>query len=314
MWVADHPAHLHLVASLRERGSSDLLIAVHRPEVDRMIDASGSRLEGLDLLRVPRVIGRGRVRVAWKRYRSVVRILREARSEGRPFRRMVAKQAPIELIAARRAGIRDRFLLLDTESDRASIALGRWSQPTVIVPESWDASRVGPHWTSGDRLRRMPGTFSHIGLSAEEEVRQPILIVRRLLGDGVHDRGEVVGIPEDLIERLRGSMTIEWADEPVLEGDPWAWHHRLRTASLVLTSSTTMALECGILGTPVVLWSAATRATLDAVIASGAPILQTTDMTDVLRWEPRPTRPDVNPDAGRMLRSTLFGGPRSEQG
>ena len=80
---------------------------------------------------------------------------------------MVAKQAPIELIAARRAGIRDRFLLLDTESDRASMALGRWSQPTVIVPESWGASRVGPHWASGDRLRRMPGTFSHIGLSAE---------------------------------------------------------------------------------------------------------------------------------------------------
>ena len=139
MWVADHPAHLHLVASLRERGSSDLLIAVRRPEVDRMIDASESRLEGLDLLGSRGHRSR-RVRVA------IALSIRGTHSTelawGRPFRRMVAKQAPIELIAARRMASRPvpppRYRI-----DRASMALGRWSQPTVIVPESWGASRVG---------------------------------------------------------------------------------------------------------------------------------------------------------------------------
>ena len=125
----------------------DLLIAVRRPEVDRMIDASESRLEGLDLLRVPRVIGRGRVRVALKRYRSVVRILREARSEGRPFGRMVAKQAPIELIAARRAGI--------TATGSSS------SIPNPIEPP-W-RSVAGPNRPSSFRNLGTRAVWAHIG-------------------------------------------------------------------------------------------------------------------------------------------------------
>ena len=106
------------------------------------------------------------------------------------------------------------------------------------------------------------------------------MLVRRLAGGGVHDGKEIVALPEDA---LNGLMLTN-ADENGYEGDPWGLDRELAAHDGVITQSVTLASEAALLGTPVLLVSAAERGFLDRLESEGAPLFRWRGTSDEVEW------------------------------
>ena len=281
-WVLDHPAHVRALAPfVREGSTHDMLLLTERAEVRALYEQRDGSLPSRRAAWVPRASG---VWSGQRRVRQAVgHVKRWRRSLAGPHR-MVAMNAPLMPLAGRLAGVPRRWCLVDTEIQHRNL---RWLDrgvTDVVVPTHWrediDGGRLAAWKRGADggrwNLHRLNGTHQHLHLAP---IRRPIdlsdpprILVRRLLATGSHDDGEVIALPDAVIE---GFQVLSW-DEVSGPSERLAWSllNRLSDVDGVVTQSTTFAAEAAYLGVPTLLVSAAERGYLDRVEAEGWPLFR----------------------------------------
>ena len=300
-WVLDHPAHVRLLAPFIRAGSElDFFIATDRPEVRALLESSDGILPRRRTLWVERPIGKRRRWKAFNRMRKGFNFMSKGSKDGNGrMQRIVSIGAPLELLAYRDwtrlvyiNKLDTRIYITDTEVNHLAHKLALKGCTHVVLPTHWDQSLDGGllkklarrkvDWRTDGKLikvERIDGLHGHIHLKPSLSPKQvsdpPRVVVRRLIGDGIHDDGEVVNIPERLFEGLE----IISADENAYSGDPWKLDKELAMADGVITNSVTLASEAVILGTPTLLISKAKRGFLNRLERDGYPLF---------RWQGEP--------------------------
>ena len=281
-WVFDHPAHVRALAPLVRDGSTqDMLLMTDRAEVRALYEQRDGHLPSRRAAWVPRASG------AWsgqRRLRAAVAHLRSWRREVPGPHRMVAMNAPLMPLAGRLSGLSERWCAVDTEIQHRSLRWLNRGITDVVVPTHWREDLDGGSlagWARGAkagrwRLHRLDGTHQHLHLAPirrpNDLADPPRILVRRLLGDGSHDHGEVLALPDAVIE---GFQVLSWDEEETpSERLAWTLLDRLSDVDGVITQSTTFAAEAAYLGVPTLLVSAAERGFLDRVEAEGWPLFR----------------------------------------
>jgi hypothetical protein len=262
-WVIDHPAHARLLAPLMRELSSteDVIIACDRFEVRAMLENSDGHLPRRRTVWVPRPVGKGRWKKAWKRARISGKALKG-------FDKVISIGAPIELRAAPRKA--KRIYITDTEVNHLAHSLAR---PTdVIIPTHFIDSLSGPLMKKKAIFHRIDGLHGHIHLHPrirpDKISNPPKILVRRLIGDGIHDEDEILSIPDSWLDGL----SVHKADENSVEGNPWDLDGTIASMDGVITQSVTLASEAVLLGLPTLLVTKATRGFLNRLIEDGYPL------------------------------------------
>jgi len=262
-WVIDHPAHARLLAPIMRELSSpnDVIIACDRQEVRAMLENCDGHLPRRRTVWVPRPVGKGRFRKAWTRSRISKKALKTVE-------KVVSVGAPIELrVAPRKAR---RIYITDTEINHVAHKL---AQPTdVIIPTHFIDSLAGPLMKKKCDFHRIDGLHGHIHLHPHIRptmiCEPPKVMVRRLIGNGIHDSEEVIQIPESWLEGLE----VTNADENQYEGNPWDLTTKISQMNGVITQSVTLASEAVLLGVPTLLVSKAKRGFLERLVNDGYPL------------------------------------------
>ena len=291
-WVLDHPAHVRLLAEfLRNGTTADLIVACERPEVRAMVEQGDGRLPRRQTLWVPRPVGEGRRRKAVYRLRSVQRFLKAAGQDGQgPVERIVGVGAALEMMAAKprwwkRSSVRERWYITDTEVNHLAHRLARKSATHVVLPTHWRSDLDGGFLASfRGTVHRLDGLHGHVHLVPHRRPSSvsspPRVLVRRLVGGGIHDGDEIVALPEDALDGVATTV----ADENAYDGDAWGLDRELAAHDGVITQSVTLASEAALLGTPVLLISAAERGFLDRLEQEGAPLFRWRGPEDETEW------------------------------
>ena len=292
-WVLEHPAHVRLLAEyLRNGTTADLIVACERPEVRAMLEQGDGRLPRRQTLWVPRPVGEGKRRKALYRIRSVQRFLRAASMDGQgAVERIVGVGAALEMLAAkprwwRRSTVRQRWYITDTEVNHVAHRIAAKSATHVVLPTHWREDLDGGFLASfRGSVHRLDGLHGHVHLAPQRRPSKvsnpPRVLVRRLVGGGVHDDGEIVALPVDALDGVVTTLV----DENAYEGDAWALDRELATHDGVITQSVTLASEAALLGTPTLLISAAQRGFLDRLEADGAPLFRWRGDGDEEPWD-----------------------------
>lgn len=278
-WVLDHPAHVRLLAPfIRSGTTSDVLIATDRVEVRQLLESSEGVLPKRQQLWVQRPIGAKRSRVAWKRMRSVRRFLNEAQRSGGGFNRIISVGAPLELRVAKRLKIPKRWYITDTEVNHLAHRLAVNAATDVMIPTHWNTSIDGG-WLErfqkkGARIHRLDGLHGMVHLRPQLRPKHvaaiPKIAVRRLFGDGVHDAGEILSIPDSLLDGIDSTQ----ADESLYAGDAWEFTSMLSMQDGVISQSVTVASEAVLMGVPTLLVSDANRGFLHRLEVDGYPLFR----------------------------------------
>ena len=262
-WVIDHPAHARLLAPLMRELSTvdDVIIACDRTEVRSMIEYCDGYMPRRKTIWVPRPVGKGRWRKAWKRSKASKKALRNVS-------KVVSIGAHLELrVAPRKAR---KIYITDTEVNHLA---HRLATPTdVIIPNHFIDSLAGPLMKKNCKFHRIDGLHGHIHLHPHMRPstisNPPKVMVRRLQGDGIHDSEEILSIPEDWLDGLE----LSYADENQVEGNPWDLTSNMSGMNAVITQSVTLASEAVLLGLPTLLVSKARRGFLDRLENDGYPL------------------------------------------
>ena len=262
-WVIDHPAHARLLAPLMRALSTvdDVIIACDRTEAHSMIEYCDGYMPRRKTIWVPRPVGKGRWRKAWKRSKASKKALRNVS-------KVVSIGAPLELrVAPRKAR---KIYITDTEVNHLA---HRLATPTdVIIPNHFIDSLAGPLMKKNCKFHRIDGLHGHIHLHPHMRPstisNPPKVMVRRLQGDGIHDSEEILSIPEDWLDGLE----LSYADENQVEGNPWDLTSNMSGMNAVITQSVTLASEAVLLGLPTLLVSKARRGFLDRLENDGYPL------------------------------------------
>ena len=270
-WVIDHPAHARLLAPIMRELSSpnDVIIACDRHEVRAMLENCDGYLPRRRTVWVPRPVGKGRFRKAWTRSRISKKALKSVD-------KVVSVGAPIELrVAPRKAR---RIYITDTEINHVAHKL---AQPTdVIIPTHFIDSLAGPLMKKKCNFHRIDGLHGHVHLHPHIRPTAicdpPKVMVRRLIGNGIHDSEEVISIPKDWLEGLE----VTNADENQYEGNPWDLTTKLSQMNGVITQSVTLASEAVLLGVPTLLVSRAKRGFLERLVNDGYPLFIARDSNE----------------------------------
>ena len=293
-WVIDHPAHARLFAPLMRELSraDDVIIATERDEVRAMIEHSDGHLPRRRTVWVPRPIGKGKWRKAWRRTKIANKALREVD-------KVISVGAPLELRAAPRKA--RRIYITDTEVNHLAHRLVRATD--IIIPTHFDEVLAGPLMSKKATFHRIDGLHGHVHLRPQlrpkEVSNPPRVLVRKLVGDGIHDADELLKIPEEWLNGIE----ITNANENEVEGDPWLLDSRIASMDGVITQSVTLASEAVLLGVPTLLVSRAKRGFLNRLVADGYPLfiasqhdddihaswlagIHLTDALDLLEWPP----------------------------
>ena len=278
-WVLDHPAHVRLLAPFIRSGStSDVLVATDRKEVRQLLDSSEGVLPKRQLIWVERPIGKKRLRIAWKRMREVRSFLKNALRTGGKIARIISVGAPLELRVAKRLKIPIRLYISDTEVNHLAHRLAAGMATDVLVPTHWNSSIDGG-WLEklrkkGSTIHRLDGLHGMVHLRPQLRPKQvavvPKIAVRRLDGDGVHDAGEILEIPESILEGIEQTR----ADEGKYAGDAWEFASTISMHDGVISQSVTVASEAVLMGVPTLLVSNAERGFLDRLESDGFPLLR----------------------------------------
>ncbi len=278
-WVLDHPAHVRLLAPFIRSGStSDVLVATNRKEVRQLLDSSEGVLPKRQLIWVERPIGKKRLRIAWKRMREVRNFLNNALRTGGKIARIVSVGAPLELRVAKRLKIPKRWYISDTEVNHLAHRLAAGMATDVLVPTHWNSSIDGG-WLEklrkkGSTIHRLDGLHGMVHLRPQLRPKQvavvPKIAVRRLDGDGVHDAGEILEIPESILEGIKQTR----ADEGKYAGDAWEFASMMSMHDGVISQSVTVASEAVLMGVPTLLVSNAERGFLDRLESDGFPLFR----------------------------------------
>jgi len=268
-WVIDHPSHIHILDRfIRSSNEGDIVFAVERPEVQALI--GGTLLHGRPIHWLPRPAGSismiKRVFRAVRRQRMVKKIIVQHGG----IERLVAINAPLEVRAARQAGVDERILVLDVETDHLVQRLAVRSATSIVVPTDWRED-LSHHCMSSFDTTRLHGPWAHLYVIKKSEYpANDAILIRRLRGDGNHDRHEMVSINQ-LVESC-SSYTIWDEDIPLV--DPWQGPEQAQDVRGVISQSVTVAIEAVLVGRPVLLASRAQRGVIDGLIERGAPILR----------------------------------------
>ena len=278
-WVLDHPAHVRLLAPFIRSGStSDVLVATDRKEVRQLLDSSEGVLPKRQLIWVERPIGKKRLRIAWKRMREVRSFLRNALRNGGRIARIISVGAPLELRVAKRLKIPKRWYISDTEVNHLAHRLAAGMATDVLVPTHWNSSIDGG-WLEklrkkGSTIHRLDGLHGMVHLRPQLRPKQvavvPKIAIRRLDGDGVHDAGEILEIPESVLEGIEQTR----ADEGKYAGDAWEFASTISMHDGVISQSVTVASEAVLMGVPTLLVSNAERGFLDRLESDGFPLFR----------------------------------------
>ena len=278
-WVLDHPAHVRLLAPFIRSGStSDVLVATDRKEVRQLLDSSEGVLPKRQLIWVERPIGKKRLRIAWKRMREVRSFLKNALRTGGKIARIISVGAPLELRVAKRLKIPKRWYISDTEVNHLAHRLAAGMATDVLVPTHWNSSIDGG-WLEklrkkGSTIHRLDGLHGMVHLRPQLRPKQvavvPKIAIRRLDGDGVHDAGEILEIPESILEGIEQTR----ADEGNYAGDAWEFASMISMHDGVISQSVTVASEAVLMGVPTLLVSNAERGFLDRLESDGFPLFR----------------------------------------
>ena len=262
-WVIDHPAHARLLAPIMRELSEtdDVIIACDRKEVRSMIENCDGHLPRRETVWVPRPVGKGKWRNAWKRSRISKRALKRVS-------KVVSVGAPIELRSSPKKA--RRIYITDTEVNHLAHSL---ATPTdIIIPTHFIDSLAGPLMKKKSKIHRIDGLHGHVHLHPHMRPSSisnpPKVLIRRLLGDGVHDSDEILSIPSDWLEGL----DLSYADENEITENPWELTTKISQMDGVLTQSVTLASEAVLLGVPTLLVSKARRGFLDRLVDEGHPL------------------------------------------
>ena len=262
-WVIDHPAHARLLAPIMRELSEtdDVIIACNRKEVRSMIENCDGHLPRRETVWVPRPVGKGKWRNAWKRSRISKKALKRVS-------KVVSVGAPIELRSSPKKA--RRIYITDTEVNHLAHSL---ANPTdIIIPTHFIDSLAGPLMKKKSKFHRIDGLHGHVHLHPHMRPSSisnpPKVLIRRLLGDGIHDNDEILSIPNDWLEGL----DLSYADENEITDNPWDLTTKISHMDGVLTQSVTLASEAVLLGVPTLLVSKAKRGFLDRLVEEGHPL------------------------------------------
>ena len=262
-WVIDHPAHARLLAPIMRELSEtdDVIIACDRKEVRSMIENCDGHLPRRETVWVPRPVGKGKWRNAWKRSRISKKALKRVS-------KVVSVGAPIELRSSPKKA--RRIYITDTEVNHLAHSL---ATPTdIIIPTHFIDSLAGPLMKKKSKFHRVDGLHGHVHLHPHMRPSSisnpPKVLIRRLLGDGIHDSDEILSIPNDWLEGL----DLSYADENEITDNPWDLTTKISQMDGVLTQSVTLASEAVLLGVPTLLVSKARRGFLDRLVDEGHPL------------------------------------------
>ena len=285
-WVLDHPAHVRLLAPFIRSGStSDVLVATDRKEVRQLLDSSEGVLPKRQLIWVERPIGKKRLRIAWKRMREVRSFLKNALRTGGKIARIISVGAPLELRVAKRLKIPKRWYISDTEVNHLAHRLAAGMATDVLVPTHWNSSIDGG-WLDklrkkGSTIHRLDGLHGMVHLRPQLRPKQvavvPKIAVRRLDGDGVHDAGEILEIPESILEGIEQTR----ADEGKYAGDAWEFASTMSMHDGVISQSVTVASAAVLMGVPTLLVSNAERGFLNRLESDGFPLFRLRSNEDI---------------------------------
>ena len=262
-WVIDHPAHARLLAPIMREVSQtdDVIIACERAEVVAMLENGDGHLPRRKTYWVPRPVGKGKWRKAWKRSRISKKALKGIQT-------LISVGAPIETRVAPRKS--RRIYITDTEINHLAHKL---AHPTeIIIPTHFDTQLAKPLMRKTAIFHKIDGLHGHVHLHPHTRPKTvsnpPKVMVRRLLGDGIHDSDEILQIPENWLEGL----SIFTADENEVTGNPWNLIQNVANMDGVITQSVTLASEAVLLGVPTLLISKAKRGFLDRLKSDGYPL------------------------------------------
>ena len=250
---------------MRELSSTDdVIIACDRFEVRAMLENCDGYMPRRRTVWVPRPVGKGRWRKAWKRTRISGKALKGVT-------KVISVGAPIELRAAPRKA--RRIYITDTEVNHLAHSLAR---PTdVIIPNHFIESLSGSLMKKKANFHRVDGLHGHIHLQPRIRPQDvsfpPKVLVRRLIGDGIHDDNELLNIPESWLDGL----SIFEADENSVEGNPWDLDTTIASMDGVITQSVTLASEAVLLGIPTLLVTKAKRGFIERLTKDGYPLFVT---------------------------------------
>ena len=96
----------------------------------------------------------------------------------------------------------------------------------VVLPTHWDDTIDGGFLAKASEssniiVHRLDGLHGHVHLRPSQRPTQvsdpPRAMIRRLIGDGIHDDGEVIHIPE----KVWDGLIPTFADESKYAGDAW---------------------------------------------------------------------------------------------
>ena len=276
-WVIDHPAHARLLAPIMRELSEtdDVIIACDRKEVRSMIENCDGHLPRRETVWVPRPVGKGKLRNAWKRSRISKKALKRVS-------KVVSVGAPIELRSSPKKA--RRIYITDTEVNHLAHSL---ATPTdIIIPTHFIDSLAGPLMKKKSKFHRIDGLHGHVHLHPHMRPSSisnpPKVLIRRLLGDGIHDSDEILNIPSYWLEGL----DLSYADENKITENPWELTTKISQMDGVLTQSVTLASEAVLLGVPTLLVSKARRGFLDRLVKEGHPlfIAQEIDESILAAW------------------------------
>ena len=181
--------------------------------------------------------------------------------------------------------MKQRWYISDTEVNHTAHRLALRAATDIVLPTHWREDLDDGFLRSfKGRIHRLDGLHGHVHLAPHRRPSKvsspPRVLVRRLLGDGVHDVEEVVAFPDDALDGL--SLTS--ADEGAYEGSPWDLVRELAAHDGVITQSVTLASEAVLQGTPCLLISAAQRGFLDRLETDGAPLFRWRGSKDETEW------------------------------
>tara|TARA_B100000963_G_scaffold283178_1_gene251857 strand:+ start:1162 stop:2178 length:1017 start_codon:yes stop_codon:yes gene_type:complete len=283
-WVLDHPAHVRLLAPfLRCSNNNDVIIATNRKEVKHMIEQGDGHIPRRQIHWVERPVGKQKRRKALSRWRSSHKFLAECCNTGQPISRIIVIGAALELMAwcspiLKRPirSISHRYYISDTEVNHTAHNLALKSATNIIIPNHWDENLDGGFLqkasTKSITVSQLDGLHGHIhltpGVHPTTVSSPPRVLVRLLKGDGIHDEGELIQIPEPTYDGL----DVTFANEDEYSGKAWELDRELSRHDGVITQSVTLASEAALLGTPTLLISKAKRGFLKRLQDDGYPL------------------------------------------
>jgi len=267
-WVLDHPAHLQILAGFIRGGStSDILVLTERSEVRSLFESSEGILPRRQTIWVQRPVGTGRTLKAGGRLLAVRKQLK-----GSGIERVVVIGAAIELWAAKKAGIQQRWYISDTEVNHTAHDIALKNATHTLLPQHWKSEIDGGFLSNfKGEVHRYDGLHPHIhlhpGIRPQQVSEPPRVMVRRLKGGGIHDDDEIIDFPDSILSGLQVSSV----DEGEFKAS-WRLPSSLCSFDGVITQSVTLASEAAIQGVPTLLISKAERGFIDEIQKMGLPI------------------------------------------